>query len=65
MNPNKPITWFEYSNEEEYEKVLLQLSEVIIKYGFEFLKQMSIEEIIPTNEYDIRNGPECFRQRLL
>ncbi len=49
LNPNKPITWFEYSNEEEYEKVLLQLSEVIIKYGFEFLKQMSIEEeIIPT-----------------
>lgn len=49
LNPNKPITWFEYSNKEEYEKVLLYLSEVIIKYGFEFLKQMSIEEeIIPT-----------------
>lgn len=49
LNPNKPITWFEYSNEEEYEEVLLYLSEIIIKYGFEFLKQMSIEEeIIPT-----------------
>lgn len=49
LNPNKSTTWFEYSNEEEYERVLLQLGEVVIKYGFEFLKQMSIEEeIIPT-----------------
>ena len=49
LNPNKPTTWFEYSNEEEYKNVLNYLGEVIIKYGFDFLKQMSIEEeIIPT-----------------
>lgn len=49
LNPNKSTTWFAYSNEEDYEKVLLYLSEIIIKYGFEFLRQMSIEdEIIPT-----------------
>lgn len=41
--------WFEYSDEEEYEKVLAQLAEIIIKYGLDFLCQMSIEdEITPT-----------------
>lgn len=51
LNPNKPITWFEYSGEDEYKNVLLQLSEAIIKYGLEFLKQMSMEEeLIPTKQ---------------
>lgn len=49
LNPNQPTTWFEYSSEEEYKNVLNYLGEVIIKYGFNFLNQMSIEEeIIPT-----------------
>lgn len=49
LNPNKPTTWFEYSSEEEYKNVLDYLGEIIIKYGFDFLKQMSVEEeIIPT-----------------
>lgn len=51
LNPNKTITWFEYSGEDEYKNVLLQLSEAIIKYGLEFLKQMSMEEeLIPTKQ---------------
>lgn len=48
LNPNKAITWFEYSGEDEYKNVLLQLSEAIIKYGLEFLKQMSMEEEMQT-----------------
>lgn len=51
LNPNKTIIWFEYSGEDEYKNVLLQLSEAIIKYGLEFLKQMSMEEeLIPTKQ---------------
>ena len=49
LNPKRPITWFEYSDEDDYKKLLLYLGEVIEKYGFDFLDQMSIEEeIIPT-----------------
>lgn len=49
LNPNKPITWFDYSDEKEYEKVLIYFTQIIIKYGLDFLNQMSIEEeIIPT-----------------
>ena len=48
LNPDGS-DWFKYSDDEEYEKVLTQLAEIIIKYGLDFLYQMSIEEeITPT-----------------
>ena len=48
LNP-KRREWFEYSDDEEYEKVLAQLAEIIIEYGLDFLHQMSIEEeVTPT-----------------
>lgn len=48
-NPNKGWSWFFYSDEEDYKKVLLYLANLIINYGLDHLDRMSIEEeIIPT-----------------
>lgn len=44
LNPDNRSPWFDYANEEKYKKVLVELSEIIVKYGLEILDRMSVEE---------------------
>ncbi len=49
LSANKRSSWFFYSGEEDYKRVLLYLADLIIEYGLEHLDRMSIEkEVIPT-----------------
>ena len=49
LSANKGSSWFFYSGEEDYKRVLLYLADLIIEYGLEHLDRMSIEEeVIPT-----------------
>lgn len=49
LSGNKGSSWFFYSGEEDYKKVLLYLADLIIEYGLDHLDRMSIEkEFIPT-----------------
>ena len=72
-NPNrlsatKRSSWYFYSGEEDYKKVLLYLADLIIEYGLDHLDQMSIEEeFIPTKamaEELFKNHAELDRQFL-
>lgn len=53
-NPNrlsatKRSSWYFYPDEDDYKKVLLYLTDLIIEYGLDHLDRMSIEEeFIPT-----------------
>lgn len=45
------LVWVEYTDENSYRKILNDLVEIIIKYGFEVLEEMSKEDpIIPTKD---------------
>ena len=49
LSANKGSSWFFYSGEEDYKRVLLYLADLIIEYGLDYLDRMSIEEeVIPT-----------------
>ncbi|MEY8522207.1 hypothetical protein AALA90_04195 [Lachnospiraceae bacterium 38-10] len=49
LSANKGSSWFFYSREEDYKRVLLYLADLIIEYGLDHLGRMSIEEeVIPT-----------------
>ena len=68
LSANKGSSWFFYSGEEDYKRVLLYLADLIIEYGLDHLDRMSIEEeVIPTkamaNEL-MENHAELDRQFL-
>lgn len=49
LTANTGLSWFFYSGEEDYKRVLLYLADLIIEYGLDHLDRMSIEEeFIPT-----------------
>ncbi len=43
--------WWAYKNEEDFRKIINEFADIIVKYGFEILDEMSKEDsIIPTEE---------------
>lgn len=53
FNPDGKNQWFQYSGEKEYRQVLELFGDLAVKYGIDFLNQMSDEnEIIPTKLMD-------------
>ncbi|MDE7434820.1 MAG: hypothetical protein K2N01_03205 [Lachnospiraceae bacterium] len=51
LNPDKGSPWYIYTDEKSYRETLEILANIIVKYGLDFLKSISVEEsIIPTKK---------------
>lgn len=51
LNPDKGSPWYVYEGEKGYRETLTVLADIIIKYGLDFLKSISMEDpVIPTKK---------------
>ncbi|MDE7434818.1 MAG: hypothetical protein K2N01_03195 [Lachnospiraceae bacterium] len=51
LNPDKGSPWYIYTDEKSYRETLEILANIIVKYGLDFLKSISVEDpIIPTKK---------------
>ncbi len=51
LNPDKGSPWYVYEGEKGYRETLTVLADIIIKYGLDYLKSISVEDpVIPTKK---------------
>lgn len=51
LNPDKGSPWYVYEGEKGYRETLAVLADIIIKYGLDYLKSISVEDpVIPTKK---------------